>query len=280
MGEGLQLKYEFLDADQNSLGSYTTTDDDLFKGYFNLPQTYSNVVYVKISNPNDNSFRAYYAIFGDPETVISDVETAVKMKFMVNESWNSTYYFYDEPNADSHYVTNTNDIRGKTYYTTKAFGYTGNSNFSWYQVSIPEEGIINKWVRNGVPDFSSSSLFNVVSNQIAEGNNVSTDSSGTSFYGNASYKLTEFNMPITVSKAYIWVDHPAMGEGLQLKYEFLDADQNSLGSYTTTDDDLFKGYFNLPETYSNVVYVKISNPNENSFKAAYGIFGDPETLSL
>jgi len=206
--------------------------------------------------------------------------------------------FYYEPNLES--WKEKIDISSKkvgTLLSNGALDWNAEKGYyNWYQVSIPEYDIKDKWVY--VPEISSVTkgifergLFDLTSGHVIQSKGVSNlsylfdnDISTTSSYAQVQFdskgELTyRFDSPVDIDEAYFKSLDPNTSAS-QISLTFIKQDGQKI-QYTISQDNMLKTYFSIPEV-KDVEYVTIKN--EGDFSATitemdfFGAFNEKEPI--
>ncbi|MDR7237313.1 S8 family peptidase [Neobacillus drentensis] len=263
MDENFKLKIEFLDENYNVIDTKTFTNDDYFKEYIKLDESIDGVYGFRVMNAGTVSKSMLEVeLFGTyAETAFS--EDDINIEF--NLTSNGTYTFYDDPVLKTGSVIKTG-ISGKKATTSKGFYWLGSKNgYKWYKVSIPEIGIVNKWVEvNEGGNIFSQGLLDKVAGRVVVSNNQATGD----FFNNLftafgvspnSYGQYRLEQPVNVDHLFVKKYTPDMDENFKLKVEFLDENYNVIGTKTFTNDDYFKEYIKLDESIDGVYGFRVMN---------------------
>jgi len=206
--------------------------------------------------------------------------------------------FYDGPNLDSGKKRiDISSRKAGTILSNYALDWNAEKGYyNWYQFSIPEYNIENKWVY--VPEIYSRTkgifergLFDLTSGHVIQSKGASNlsylfDNDISTTYSYAQVQLDSkgeftyrFDSPVNINEAYFKSFDPNVSSS-QISLTFTKQDGQKI-KYTLLEWDMLNTYFSIPEM-KDVEYVTIKNEGNSSTTIAemdfFGTFNEKEPI--
>jgi len=258
------LKLTLLDKNRQATYTRILSRDDLKKQLFDLPQTFTDVYGYKIENLSDKLI--YIAEIELKGTYTKEANDATDIEQSVKLGSAYSQKIYGEIGG---IPTSTVDLSNQAITIHKGYGWNAEqSRYDWYLISSPINNLNHVWTKLDNLYEASVYLWGIfdkvganstkAENAYWEGDFTNNYPSGYgSLYATGSVTYILYH-PTDIQKAYVKLYDRAFAPS-NLVYEFYDKDGALLGSHAITQDDLYKGFFALNQTYQDVASVKLVN---------------------
>lgn len=287
----VKLELELLNQTGENLTTIPINDDEYFKVINNIVLQDSIYGYRIKNTGSDTAKIRQFELFGD-YSKISNPTISLNAEFKFNSR---EYTFYDDKTTLENPITK--DVYQMNAKVSEGFFWEENKDgFRWYKVSVPEAGIVDKWVKvesnDGRYIYEQGLMDNVsgrstIENDVYSGNDLTDNSqSGYTQLSPSGYIQYRFEQPVTVNNFFIKKLDKRLNPEAKLKIDFLDEQQNVKFSKTIDDNDYFNQIVNLEglaelEKREGIYSYKITNiGSATEYLREFELFGSYGTTAF